>query len=273
MAAIDVDVREPGVDALVGVSRRRRILRSRWTARLVVWGLLVLGWELAARAKGPLFLPTPYATLRGLGKIASEGYVPTIAASLRQLFGGYLLAVLVGLPLGLLMGSIRAVDDFFSPYVNTLFVVSKEALLPLFIIVFGTRFTFRVAVVFLFAIFFIVMNTAAGVRSVDPRLVETARAFRIPKWRIFTKVVLPGSLPFVIAGLRLGLSTAIKGMVIAEIWVTVGIGLLLENFGTFLRMDLFFALAAIIIAIGVISTSLLRLLERRLRPWTRTSSG
>ena len=269
MAVVDIGVRGPEVQTPVGPSMGRRILRNRWVARLIVWGLLILGWELAARAKGPLFLPTPYATLRGIGKIASEGYVPTIARSLRQLFTGYLLAVIVGVPLGLLMGSIRAVDDFFAPYVNTLFIVSKEALLPLFIIVFGTRFTFRVAVVFLFAIFFIVMNTAAGVRSVDPRLVETARAFRVPRWQIFTKVVLPGSLAFVIAGLRLGLSTAIKGMVIAEIWVTVGIGLLLQNFGNFLRMDLFFALATIIITIGVISTSLLRLLENRLRPWTR----
>jgi ABC-type nitrate/sulfonate/bicarbonate transport system permease component len=249
-----------------------RLFGNRWIARLVVWGSLILLWEVTARVKGSLYLPTPYATIRGLGKLASEGYLPTIANSLRQLFGGYLLAVLVGVPLGLLMGSVRAADDFFAPYVNTLFIVSKEALLPFLIVLFGTRFTFRVTVVFLFSIFFIVMNTAAGVRSVDPRLIETARAFRLPKWQIFAKVIVPGSLPYMIAGLRLGLSTAIKGMVIAEIWVAVDTGLLLKNFGTFLRLDLFFALSFVIIAIGVVSTRLLKVLENRLRPWTRATT-
>jgi ABC-type nitrate/sulfonate/bicarbonate transport system permease component len=229
-------------------------------------------WEVTARVKGSLFLPTPYATIRGLGKLASEGYLPTIAHSLRQLFVGYLLAVLVGVPVGLLMGSVRAADDFFAPYVNTLFIASKEALLPFLIVLFGTRFNFRVTVVFLFSIFFIIMNTAAGVRSVDPRLIETARAFRLPKWQIFAKVIVPGSLPYMIAGLRLGLSTAIKGMVIAEIWVTVDTGRLLKNFGTFLRLDLFFALSFVIIAIGVVSTRLLKVLENRLRPWTRATT-
>jgi ABC-type nitrate/sulfonate/bicarbonate transport system permease component len=273
MATVDAPALDQGERAADGrVALGRRVMGNRWIARLLVWGSLILLWEITARVKGSLFLPTPYATLRGLGKLASEGHLPTIANSLRQLFSGYLFAVLVGVPLGLLMGSIRAVDDFFAPYVNTLFIVSKEALLPFLIILFGTRFTFRVTVVFLFSIFFIVMNTASGVRSVDPRLIETARAFRVPMWQIFAKVVVPGSLPFVIAGLRLGLSTAIKGMVIAEIWVTVGIGLLLKNFGVFLRLDLFFALAIVIIAIGLISTSLLKMLENRLRPWTRAAA-
>jgi len=256
----------PGMDR----DTRQRWLR-RWLARVVIWGSLLLIWQIAASVKGPLFLPTPFATLRGVARLAAEGDVPLILSSLRQLFTGFALAALVGIPMGLLMGSVRAVDDFFSPYVNTLFIVSKEALLPLFIIVFGTRFTFRAAVVFVFAIFFIVLNTAAGVRSVDARLIETARAFRLPTWGIFTKVVLPGTLPYVVAGLRLGLSMAIKGMVIAEIWVTVGIGLLLGNFGNYLRLDMFFALAAVIIAVGVTSAAALKALENRLRPWTRAA--
>ena len=136
----------------------------------VVWGSLLLAWFITARIKGPVFLPTPFATAKGLGKLVTEGYVPTIAGSLRQLFAGFAIAVAVGVPTGLLMGSVRAADDFLSPYVNTLFIVSKEALLPLFIVLFGTHFIFRVAVVFFFSILFIVLNTAAGVRSVDSRL-------------------------------------------------------------------------------------------------------
>lgn len=244
----------------------------RWLSRIVVWGSLLLAWFITARIKGPVFLPTPFATAKGLGKLVTEGYVPTIAGSLRQLFAGFAIAVAVGVPTGLLMGSVRAADDFLSPYVNTLFIVSKEALLPLFIVLFGTHFIFRVAVVFFFSILFIVLNTAAGVRSVDSRLIETARAFRLPRGQIFIKVILPGTLPFVIAGLRLGLSAAIKGMVIAELWVTIGIGLLLTNFGGFLRLDLFYALGIVIVAVGVVCTSALRYVEYRLRGWARTAA-
>jgi NitT/TauT family transport system permease protein len=270
MASVDVIAHEPTVEQPPDPQNRlRRLVRKTWLARVIVWGSFILAWDIVAVIKGPVFLPTPLATVKGLGKLVTEGDVPAVANSLKQLATGYLLAVLIGVPLGLLMGSVRALDDLFSPYINTLFIVSKEALLPFLIIIFGTRFTFRATVVFLFAIFFIVMNTSAGVKSVDRRLVETARAFGVPKRQIFSKVVVPASLPFVIAGLRLGLSTAIKGMVIAEIWVTIGIGLLLENFSSFLRLDLFFALSFVIVGIGVVSTTSLRALENKLRPWAQ----
>jgi ABC-type nitrate/sulfonate/bicarbonate transport system permease component len=245
--------------------RWRGLLSNRWLHRAVVWGGLIGLWYAFAVWKGPFFMATPGATIGGLGRLASEGYLPTLATTLRQLSVGFGLAVAVGIPVGLLMGSVRAIDDFLAPYVNTLFVTSKEALLPFLITLFGVALQFRVAVVFLFAVFFIIMNTAAGVRGVDHGLLETARAFGVPRRRILTKVVLPASLPYVIAGLRLGLATAIKGMVIAELWVTAGVGLLLKNFGAFRRLDMFFALSAVIIAIGVLSTSLLLLVERRLQ--------
>lgn len=244
-----------------------RLSHNRWVLRLVVWGGLVLVWHLLAVWKGPFFLATPLQTLNGLAKLQSEGHYPTVVNSLGQLGIGFGLAVAVGVPLGLVMGSVRAVDDVFAPFVNTLFVTPKEALLPFLIALFGTQLNFRIAVVFLFAIFFIVINSAAGVRAVSPHLIETARAFRMPRHRVFTRVVMPASTAYVVAGIRLGLGMAIKGMVIAEIWVTIGIGLLLNNFGAFRQLDLFLALAAVVVAIGVASTTLLSALERRLRTW------
>jgi ABC-type nitrate/sulfonate/bicarbonate transport system permease component len=258
--------------ASVEVGRARPValglLHNRWFLRLLVWGGLLIAWQAVAEIRGTAFLATPSQTLGGFVDLASEGYLATVATSLRQLSVGFALAVAVGIPIGLMMGSVRAVDDFLAPYVTTLFVTPKEALLPLLITIFGTRLMFRVAVVFLFSIFFIIMNSAAGVRSVDPRLIEAARAFRVPRRRVFRKVILPGSLPFVVAGIRLGFATAIKGMVIAELWVTFGIGALLKNFGAFRHLDLFFALSILIIAIGVIGTLLLKRLEQRLAPWT-----
>jgi ABC-type nitrate/sulfonate/bicarbonate transport system permease component len=259
-----------GADVIGRANRRslaHRVSHNRWLARVVVWGALVVAWHLLAAWKGPYFLATPLETVKGLGKLQTEGYYPTVLHSLRQLGLGFALAVGIGVPIGLLMGSIRAVDDLLAPFVNTLFVTSKEALLPFLIVLFGTQLRFRVAVVVLFAVFIIVMNTAAGVRSVSPNLLETSRAFRMPIHRVFTRVVVPASSAYIIAGIRLGLGMAIKGMVIAEIWVTFGIGLLLKNFGAFRRLDLFLALVVVIVTIGVASTSLLGSLERRLRAW------
>ena len=177
------------------------------------------------------------------------------------------------IPIGALMGRFRLFEDLLSPYVNTLFVTSKEALLPLIIIAFGTEFKYRVAVVVLFALFFPIMNTAAGVRFVDSQLMETAKAFCTPARRMFTQVYLPAAAPFVVAGIRLGLGIALKGMVIAELWVTIGTGELLKNFGGQRHLDLFFALAVLIVAVGLLSNQSLKALEMRLTPGTRARAG
>lgn len=252
---------------------RRFFHTERWQrllARVIVWGLLIVLWEVGARIKGPLFLPGPLKTAEGIGGIFSGGYASALASSLRHLLLGFGLAAVSGVFLGLVMGSVRVLDDFLSPYVNTMFIVSKEALLPFLIVLFGTREEFRTVVVFLFAVFLIILNTAAGVRSVDPGLIEAARAFGLRRWQIFVKVVIPAILPFLVSALRIGFGLAIKGMVIAEIWVTIGIGLLLTNFAAFFRLNLLYALSLMIIAIGVVGTSVLGAMERRLRGWAST---
>jgi ABC-type nitrate/sulfonate/bicarbonate transport system permease component len=260
------------------VQRRAVRVRARgdgwkpWMWRLIVWGGLIVAWAVAAAMRDSILFPGPGATASAIGNLFSEGHIQTILASLRQLFIGFGLAVVVGVPLGLLMGSARLADDFLSPYVNTLFIVSKEALLPLFIVMFGTHLVFRIVVVFVFAVFLIIINTAAGVRTVDSRLIETAQAFGLKRRRIFTQIVLPASLPFVISSLRIGFGLALKGMVIAELWVTVGVGQLLSTFAAFLRTDMLFAVTVVIVAIAVICTEGIAWFERRVRRWARTGT-
>lgn len=240
-----------------------------WMWRLGVWGLLIAIWAIAAAVRDSILFPGPAATVSSIVDLFSEGYVTTILSSLRQLFIGFALAAAVGIPVGLLMGSARLADDFLSPYVNTMFIVSKEALLPLFIVLFGTQLSFRIVVVFVFAVFLIIINTAAGVRTVDPRLLETARGFGLSRLHIFTKIVLPASLPFVISSLRLGFGLALKGMVIAELWVTVGVGQLLSTFSSFLRTDMLFAVTFAVVAVAVVCTEGIAWFERRVRGWAQ----
>lgn len=262
------------VEATEVPQRTRRPGRVRrgwepWAWRAVVWGLLIAIWAIAAALRDSVLFPGPGATVSGVGELFSEGHIDTILSSFRALFIGFALAAAVGIPLGLLMGSARLADEFLSPYVNTMFIVSKEALLPLFIVLFGTQLSFRVVVVFVFAVFLIVINTAAGVRTVDPRLIETARGFGLSRLHIFTKIVLPASLPFVVSSLRIGFGLALKGMVIAELWVTVGVGQLLSTFASFLRTDMLFAVTFVIVAAAVVCTEAIAWLERRVRGWAK----
>jgi ABC-type nitrate/sulfonate/bicarbonate transport system permease component len=267
-------IEEGRAEAREGVRRIRlkAALRNKWVLRTVAWGLLLAGWQVFAVAKGPFYLPTlPETFIDGMGKVFSDGYAVTFLHTLEQLFLGFGIACLIAIPLGVLMGLSDIADDLLAPYVNSLFVTSLEALLPLLIIIFGTDLQFRVAIVVLFSLFFPLMNTAAGVRYIDKYLLETAKAFNTPRHRVFTKIVIPAAAPYIVAGVRLGLGMALKGMIVAELWVITGTGELLVHFGRFRELDVYFALLVLIIGVAVAINQLLLVLERRLQPWNRES--
>jgi len=251
-------------------SRIRSLLDNKWFLRFMVYGAMIVAFQLIAVAQGPFFLPTVPAILRGIVELFTEGYVLVMGPTLQQLIVGFLLAMAIAIPLGFLMGRFDLAEDLLAPWVNTIYVTSKESLLPIIILIFGLGFGYRVLVVILFAIFFPVINTAAGVRYVDRELRETALAFATPRWRMFSHVYLPAAAPFIVAGTRMGLAMAIKGMVIAEIWVYIGTGELLTAFTLSpRRLDLYYALAVVIIAVAVTLNELLKMAERRLRPYSQ----
>jgi ABC-type nitrate/sulfonate/bicarbonate transport system permease component len=251
-------------------SRLRRLLGNKWFLRAVFYGAVLVAWQVTAVVKGTFFLPTVQATLKGVVEIFTAGYAASLLGTLQQLVVGLLIALVVAIPLGALMGRFRFMEDLLAPYVNTLFVTSKESLLPIIIVAVGIGFWYRTWVVILFAVFFPIINTAAGVRYVDRELRETARAFGTRPWRMFTRVYLPASAPFVVAGVRLGFGMAMKGMIIAELWVLRGTGRLLESFSSSpRRLDLYYALVLLIVAIAVTTNGLLKWVERKLRPASR----
>jgi ABC-type nitrate/sulfonate/bicarbonate transport system permease component len=260
----------PGPGAGERLPAWRRLLRNKWVLRAIFYGAILVAWQVTAVVKGEFFLPTIPQTIRGFGELFTEGYATELLGTLRQLVVGFLIALVVAIPVGVLMGRFRFVEDVLAPYVNTLFVTPKQALLPVIIVAVGIGFWYRTWVVILFAVFFPIINTAAGVRYVDRELRETARAFETSRWRMFTRIYLPASAPFVIAGIRLGFGMAMKGMVIAELWIFAGAGNLLETFSRSpLRLDLYYPLVLLIIAFAVVVNELLKMAERRLRPAAR----
>jgi ABC-type nitrate/sulfonate/bicarbonate transport system permease component len=248
----------------------KTLLDKTWFLRLVVYGALILAFQIVAVRQGPFFLPTVPDVLKGIVELFTAGHILVLGPTLQQLTVGFLLAIAIAVPMGALMGRFGFAEDLLAPWVNTIYVTSKESLLPIIILIFGLGFGYRVMVVILFAIFFPVINTAAGVRYVERELRETARAFATPRWRMFTRVYLPAAAPFIVAGIRMGLAMAIKGMVIAEIWVYIGTGELLTAFTLSpRRLHLYYALAVVIIAVAIILNELLKVAEQRLRPYAR----
>lgn len=253
-----------------GGARVRTSLENKWILGGLFYGGVLIAWQTTAVIQGEFFLPTIQATVMAFGELFSEGYAFTVLTTLQQLVVGLAIALAIAIPVGALAGRFRFFEDFISPYVNTLFVTSKESLLPLIILAFGVAFWYRAWVVILFAVFFPIINTAAGVRYVDEELRETARAFETPPFRMFTRVYLPAAAPFVVAGVRMGFSMAIKGMVIAELWVAQGTGNLLATFARApRRLDLYYALALLILAIAIGVNGGLKWAEVKLRPAAR----
>lgn len=251
-------------DRDVSASVRPGFFGRVWVQRTIVWGALILLYELAAMAVGPFFMPRLSSIVSAYAGMVEDGYLVIIGRSLRQLGVGFGLAIVFGIAVGMLMGASRYVDYVVGMYVKALFVTSLVALLPLLIIFVGVDFEFRVIVVFLFSVFFIILNTAAGVRNVDRSLLWTARAFMASPWRQFVSVRLPASLPFVVAGMRLGLANAFSGMILAELWVIRDTGELLIHLGLSRNLPRFFALVVLITAMAGFSAAILKVIEKRL---------
>jgi NitT/TauT family transport system permease protein len=247
----------------------RRATRNKWVQRAIVWGALLVLYELAAIAAGEFYLPRIGEIISGFGKLVDDGRLPTVAQSLEHLLVGFLIAAAVGIPIGVAMGRSFVVDQVIGMYVRGLFVTSLAAVLPLLIIIFGVSFRFRIVVVFLFSVFFIIVNTAAGARAVPRELLTTAEAYCISPLRRFVTVVLPSSLPYIVVGLRLGIANAFTGMVLAELWVSRGTGAVLEGLGRNRDLGPFFAMVLFITLLAALAAWGIRALERRLMPWTR----
>jgi ABC-type nitrate/sulfonate/bicarbonate transport system permease component len=254
-------------------SSHRRLQDRKWFQRAIMWGALCLGWQLLGLTFGTNRFPSLSTIVVSIGAGFTNGDITTLMGTWGRMIVGFSLAALIGIPMGLLMGSVRVVDYLFRPYYNALFVTSLEALVPVLIVFFGTRFGFRVSVAVVFSLPFIVLNTAAGVRTVNKELLEMAHAFHASRWQVFMKIILPGTLPYLVAGLRLGISSAIKGAVVSELWIIIDTGARLTDLGANRDLPALFALTFWIIITGIFASWLLGWVQKRLTPWSHDLPG
>lgn len=231
--------------------------------------LLITVWEFYGRSVSDLLFPSFTDVLYGLWDmfVVTGNIYGTLAFTLQQLVIGYLLAVAVALPVGLAMGTSDTAEYLLDSYVNVLFVTSVTSLLPFLIIVFGTQLMFRVAVVFLFGVFHMILNFQAAMENVDEELVSAGRVFGAEGTQLYRHVRIPAALPLIVAGFRLGIGRSIKGMVVAELWIYSGLGFLLHTYQQSLAVGHVFALVLLLMALGVSAVRGLYVLEDKFAPW------
>lgn len=252
---------------------RVRLWDKPWFQRAVVWGGLLVAWQIVAGIAGSFFLPSVPDISAGFWTVITGGDLGGVLTSYRQMLIGFGLAVAIGVPVGLMIGLSAVFRAAFGWIVDVLFVTSLVALLPFLIILAGTDLEFRVLVVLLFSIFYLIMNPAAGVRSVEPGLREMATSYRASRWRMARSVIAPSVLPFILAGMRLGMGQAIQGMIVAELWISAGTGRRLSALGLARELGEFFALAALIVILGVLLIQVFVWLQKRLTPWANDLQG
>ena len=241
----------------------------RVLAGLVAGGIL---WEVVARwLNDPLFLVPPSTVVQhGAEMLANGQLLPHVWASLVEFAVGLALACVVGVLLGLAIAVSPGFDDFTSGWIAALYATPIVALAPLVILWFGLTVWSKVFVVFTVAVFPVLVNTAEGIRSTDPNLVEAARSFSATRRQIFTRVMIPYALPFIFAGFRLAVGRGLIGVVVGEFFgANIGLGYLIFQASTRFDMPSLFVAVSVLAVLGVVLTALANWTTDRLTPWKR----
>jgi NitT/TauT family transport system permease protein len=230
---------------------------------------LAILWEIAGQTLDSVLIP-PLSKIASawIRLLISGKLLANLLMSLWTLAAGFFLAVIVGVIVGLLMGRFRAVEHFLDLYINTLMSAPMTAFVPALILWFGLGIESRIAVVFLFAVFVIVINTMTGVKQVDRTFVEMGRSFGAREAEVFFKIILPAAMPAIMAGIRLGMGRAVKGMVTAEMLLTLtGIGAMIMQYGSAFATDALFAVILTILIVAMITMKLVEAVDQWLTGW------
>jgi ABC-type nitrate/sulfonate/bicarbonate transport system permease component len=244
------------------------VKHQKWINHVLGIIVALAAWELTGRAMGEALLAPASAVAREFYDMVLDGrMLAELIASLRQMLVGLALACLVGMPLGVLMGRSWLADTVLHPWLSMFIVTSVAALVPLLILLLGTDFWFRVAVVFIASVWYITLTSYQGARGVEPRWIDVGRSFGAGALRRFWKILLPALYPFLLAGARIGLVHAIRAMVVAEMFVIVGFGGLVHTAGLAISTAPLLALLMMLMMVGVAANALLKLAARHVAPW------
>jgi NitT/TauT family transport system permease protein len=226
-------------------------------------------WEVIGRQSSPAFMVPLSVTLMRLWQLLASGQLVAQFLNSAALFiTGVTLAILVGMPAGMLLARVRNLRIAVEPYIMILYATPMVALIPFILSMMGFGFAPKVLVVFLFAVFPVLYNTIEGARSIKPELIEVAHSYRSTEWALWREVMVPYTLPFTMTGVRQAIGRGLVGMIAAEFFLSsTGLGQLImtasQDFDTA-------GVFAIILIIGLIGVGLMRVglyIEKRFARW------
>jgi NitT/TauT family transport system permease protein len=238
----------------------------------LAFAVVVLGtWELATRIGGvkPILLPPFSASVAELWDGMTRGWLwGHVGATALVWVVGFLIASIVGILFGIAVGISRRASIIANPWLNAIYVTPDIALVPIFILWFGIGIEFKIWYVFLSGFFFVAVNTLAGVRAVEGRFVAVANSFDAPRLVALRTVLIPGSIPYIITGLRQAAGRSLVGVVAAEFVASnSGLGFMISVAGQTFNTDRVIAGIFILAAAGIGVAELLRVVERRFDAW------
>jgi NitT/TauT family transport system permease protein len=228
-------------------------------------------WELSGRLFHYAFLPPLSKVLIAGYELTTTGQIlGNLLVSIVSLIAGYGLAACLGVLVGTLMGRFRKVEYFLDIYLSVFLASPSLIYAPVLFALFGVSRLTQTAIVFMSSFFVVVANTMTAIRSVDSALLEMGRSFGATKRQLFWKILLPSSLPMIMAGLRLGMARAFKGMISGEMYIAlIGLGALLRLYGSRFQADRVLAILLIVVALAVFAMGLIEILDRYLNRWKR----
>ncbi len=257
----------------VATERRRRRRLQNIAIRVVSVGVVLTLWQIVGRGIDPVLFTTPSAVAVAAVDMIGSGELWTyLWPSLLVLAVGLSLAAVIGIAVGLLLARFWVLDVALGVYITFLYSTPSVALVPLIVLWAGFETTAKVIILFMFAFFPMAINTYQGVKNVDTKLIEVGRSFRCSERQLWTNIVLPAALPFIVTGLRLAVGRGLIGMVLADLYTAIsGIGYLIVRTASTYQVDKMFVPIMTLGILGVTLTALLRLLEVRVAPWTAAS--
>lgn len=254
---------------LAGLSARGKafVLAGEVVVMLILWELVVgvLGWI------NPVFFPPPSAIWQGFVELVQSGALAAnLPVSIQAWLTGFAIAVAIGIPVGLLMGSVLAVDRIVGPIAWTIYATPAIAHQPLAKAWFGFGIGPVIFLVTISALFPILLNIAAGMRTTNQSIISAGRVYGANRLQLYRSVFLPSTVPFLFAGLRQAVVLATIGMVVAELaGSAAGMGALIIRAANTYQTDQAFAAIAVVVVWSVGMTQVVTLVERWVAPWTR----
>lgn len=237
-------------------------IRLPMMTSLIVWAVI---WEIVGHTDAGFILPPLSRIVWRVAEIVpTASFLDALLITGKAFLLGNAIAIGIGVPLGILMGRSVIADRLLLPWVNLFLSAPLSALVPVIMVLFGLGETTIVLTVVLFSMWIIVLNTRAGIRAISPSLVEMARSFGANGWQAFSRIYLWAALPEILAGVRLGMIRAVKGVVIGQLLVSVvGFGTLFEIYQSHFLMEHFWALLLVLFTFAFTLNELLTRLELR----------